>query len=344
MSTPAVVAHEPTSLAAVHDQCAAIEAWAEACESVPELRDASNKLAAIDTYLERTSIEGRARTAAAMRRLEVRIGQLLGPAEKGRPSNGNVPREERLPGNRRHDFRQMAEHEDVVEEVIADSTDEDPASRRKVTEAIRRRRQPDTTEVEPRFKESVKPRKARSTKPDDSVRPETSADEAGGGGQVAKTRARVVSPTAGRSVGSASSDTAPGLTDPTQGGGDEGAAAEGDVDLPRQHVDDGCQGHDLARSAPEPTPAWRGPGGRAGSASVGAPAGPGPSLDVAAMVHDLGCVPDADAEVVATDDLRVLVAWCQRQLAHRGFEEPHERCREHLAHMQRLLDEARAAA
>jgi hypothetical protein len=62
------------------------------------------------------------------------------------------------------------------------------------------------------------------------------------------------------------------------------------------------------------------------------------------MVHDLWCVPDEDAEVVATDDLRVLVAWCQRQLAHRGFEDPHERCREHLAHMQRLLDEARAAA
>jgi hypothetical protein len=154
MITPAVVTHEPTSLAAVHDQCAAIEAWAEACQSVPELRDASNKLAAIDTYLERTSIEGRARTAAAMRRLEVRIGQLLGPAEKGRPSNGNVPREEHLPGNRRHDFRQMAEHEDVVEDVIADSTDEDPASRRKVTEAIRRQRQADT-EVEPCFKGSV---------------------------------------------------------------------------------------------------------------------------------------------------------------------------------------------
>jgi hypothetical protein len=84
--------------------------------------------------------------------------------------------------------------------------------------------------------------------------------------------------------------------------------------------------------------------GSAGSASVGAPAGPGPSLDVAAMVHTLGRVPDPDAEVVATSDLRVLVAWCQRQLAHRGFEDPHERCREHLAHMQRLLDEARAAA
>jgi hypothetical protein len=173
----------------------------------------------------------------------------------------------------------------------------------------------------------------------------SSADAAGGGEQVANTRARVVSPPGGRSVGSGSSAAAPGpSTDPNEGGGDEGAAAEGDVDLPRQQVDDGSQGHDLARSAPEPTPAWQGPGGRAGPASVGAPAGPGPSFDVAAMVHDLGCVPDADAEVVATSDLRVLVAWCQRQLAHRGFEDPHERCREHLAHMQRLLDEARAAA
>jgi hypothetical protein len=349
MITPAVVANEPTSLAAVHDQCAAIEAWAEACESVPELRDASNKLAAIDTYLERTSIEGRARTAAAMRRLEVRIGQLLGPAEKGRPSNGNVPREQRLPGNRRHDFRQMAEHEDVVEEVIADSTDENPASRRKVTEAIRRRRQPDTTEVEPRFKGSVKPMKPPAQKAaalgSDERPPRSSADDAGGGEQAANTRARVVSPPGGRSVGSGSSDTTPGpSTDPTQGEGVEGAAAEGDVDPATAVVDDGSQGHDLGRSAPEPTPAWQGPGGRAGSASVGAPAGPGPSLDVAGMVHALGRVPDPDAEVVATSDLRVLVAWCQRQLAHRGFEDPHERCREHLAHMQRLLDEARAAA
>jgi hypothetical protein len=162
MITPAVVTHEPTSLAAVHDQCAAIEAWAEACQSVPELRDASNKLAAIDTYLERTSIEGRARTAAAMRRLEVRIGQLLGPAENRGPATPH--RDERLHDQQRSDFRRMAEHEDVVEEVIACSTDEDPASRRKVTEAIRHRRQPETTEVEPRFKGSVTPMKRPASK------------------------------------------------------------------------------------------------------------------------------------------------------------------------------------
>jgi hypothetical protein len=179
----------------------------------------------------------------------------------------------------------------------------------------------------------------------------SSADEAGGGEQVALTAMGsgphdvAQAEVRGSAVGTATSDTTPGPSnDPTQGEGDEGAAAEGDVDPATALVDDGRQGHDLARSAPEPTPAWQGPGGRAGSASVGAPAGPGPSFDVARAVHDLGRVPDEDAEVVDTDDLRVLVAWCQRQLAHRGHEDPHERCRQHLAHMQRLLDEARAAA
>jgi hypothetical protein len=181
--------------------------------------------------------------------------------------------------------------------------------------------------------------------------PSSSADEAGIDEQVALTAMgsgphdEAQAEVRGSAVGTATSDIAPGpSTDPTQGEGDEGAAAEGDVDPATAVGDDGSQSHDLGRSAPEPTPAWQGPGGRAGAASVGAPAGPGPSFDVAGMVHALRRVPDPDAEVVATNELRVLVAWCQRQLAHRGFEDPHERCREHLAHMQRLLDEARAAA
>jgi hypothetical protein len=189
---------------------------------------------------------------------------------------------------------------------------------------------------------------APAPRSDDSVPPEPSA-EARSDEQVALTAMgsgphdEAQAEVRGSAVGTATSDIASGLTAPTQGEGDEGAAAEGDVDLPRQHVDDGPQGHDLGHSAPEPTPAWRGPGGRAGPASVGAPAGPGPSFDVADIVRALGFVPDADAEVVETEDLRVLVAWCHRQLARRGFEDPHERCRQHLAHMQRLLDESRAA-
>ncbi|MDA8297409.1 MAG: hypothetical protein M0004_12635 [Actinomycetota bacterium] len=120
-----------------------IEQWAQTCVSVPELRDASNRLAAIDEYLARTSTEGRNRVAAAMLQLEVRIGELLGPAKPGNPQfsptsvatevaspaewNGEDGRERanRLVGEKsllskdeRHDFRQMAAHPEVVERVI----------------------------------------------------------------------------------------------------------------------------------------------------------------------------------------------------------------------------------
>lgn len=138
-----VLASNPTSLVAVDDQCAAVEAWAEQCESIPELRDATNRLAAIDEYLTRTSTEGRGRVAAAMRRLEVRIGKLLGPAEHGGDRKSDQVRhdgldpEDGLTRHQRTDFRQMAENEDEVEDVIAESTDEAPASRRKITDRIR---------------------------------------------------------------------------------------------------------------------------------------------------------------------------------------------------------------
>lgn len=128
-----VVTTEPASLVAVHDQCAALEAWAEQCSSVAELRDASNKLAAIDEYLARTTTEGRGRVAAAMRRLEVRIGKLLPPSHRGKVRN----RGDELNHRQETEFRQMAEDEDTVEDVIAGSDDEKPASRRKVMRAIR---------------------------------------------------------------------------------------------------------------------------------------------------------------------------------------------------------------
>lgn len=137
-----VVASQPTSLEAVEDQCLMVESWAESCDSIPQLRDASNKLAAISEYLELTSTEGRARVAAAQRRLEVRIGQLLGPASNGgdRKSDqfdrGRTDRDD-LTKDQRSAFRQMAADPETVEDVIATSTDDEPASRRKVTEAIK---------------------------------------------------------------------------------------------------------------------------------------------------------------------------------------------------------------
>jgi len=125
----------PLSPAAIEQRCASIETWAESCQSIPELRDAGAKLAAIDEYLARTSSDGRARLAATQRRLEVRIGVLLGPATVGAhllagKGDGLTPKE-------RHAFRLLASDPDAVEDAIATSTDDEPASRRSVLSAIR---------------------------------------------------------------------------------------------------------------------------------------------------------------------------------------------------------------
>ena len=135
------VSTEPTSLVAVAFQCASIERWADTCDSIPELRDANNKLAAIDEYLNRTSTEGRARVAEAQRHLEVRIGTLLGPADLGgdRKSDQFTREVTDLSANERSQFRAMADNADVVDAVVAESTDEAPASRRKVMKAIKQR-------------------------------------------------------------------------------------------------------------------------------------------------------------------------------------------------------------
>lgn len=66
--------------------CEQIEAWAQAEADARAIKEAADRLAAIDEYLARTATEGRARVAATLRRLKVRIGQLLGPAKVGRPS------------------------------------------------------------------------------------------------------------------------------------------------------------------------------------------------------------------------------------------------------------------
>ena len=134
---PAII--ETTSAVVLADQCSALELWADGCESIPELRDANNRLAAIEEYLNRTSTEGRARVAEAQRHLEVRIGELLGPAERGgdRKSDQFTREVIDLSANERSQFRAMAEHPNIVEDVIAESTNDAPASRRKVINAIR---------------------------------------------------------------------------------------------------------------------------------------------------------------------------------------------------------------
>jgi hypothetical protein len=76
-----------------------------------------------------------------MRYLEVRIGELLGKAKRGgdRRSDQITREVDGLTPNERHDFRTMAAHADVVEDVIAGATDETwPKSARSPRESAKR--------------------------------------------------------------------------------------------------------------------------------------------------------------------------------------------------------------
>ena len=73
--------------------------------------------------------------ASAQRLLETRIGVLLGPSTTGAHSSASEGPD--LTPNERSLFRKMADNPDVVDDVIEGSTDEEPASRRKVLAAIK---------------------------------------------------------------------------------------------------------------------------------------------------------------------------------------------------------------
>lgn len=134
---PALRTSGPMTVELVADQCRTIEVWAERCDSIDALRDADAKLAAIAEYVKRTDVQGRAKVVAARRRLEIRIGQLLGAREQGKRSDLSLASEKSdLTPNERSQFRKLADHPDIVDAVIDDSTDATPASRRRVLDEI----------------------------------------------------------------------------------------------------------------------------------------------------------------------------------------------------------------
>lgn len=121
--------------------CDHIELNLPLVDDVAEVYDAKAKLSAIDAYLGQKSKDGKARLNATMRRLEVRIGELLGATSQG--ARNDLGQElsgatESLPLSKdeRREFRQMAENKEIVETVVSISTDNEPASRRKVLRAI----------------------------------------------------------------------------------------------------------------------------------------------------------------------------------------------------------------
>lgn len=121
--------------------CERATVWVEQAHDVAEIKDNLNRFAAIDRYMELTGADHRKPVQATMRRFEVRIAE-VSPARQGeRTDLQPIPHEEEvIPANRLSEFRQMAANPDVVDEVINESTDEDPPSRRKVMKAIKQRR------------------------------------------------------------------------------------------------------------------------------------------------------------------------------------------------------------
>ena len=101
---------------------------------VGALKDAAARLGAIDEYLNRTSTEGRKQVQETMRRLEARCGWLLGQGIPG--AHSSATEGAGLSKDERHAFRKMAANPEVVEQVIAASTDARPPSRSKVLGAI----------------------------------------------------------------------------------------------------------------------------------------------------------------------------------------------------------------
>jgi len=136
MSELPILSRTPMTLAEVEQDCSAVESWTENCDDIEAITKAVDWLNVVEEFLVRTSTEGRSRVLKAMRRLEVRIGQLNERRGAGRPS-ANCPRADNsIPRQRAAEFELMANNADVVEEVLAASSDDDPPTRRKVLKAI----------------------------------------------------------------------------------------------------------------------------------------------------------------------------------------------------------------
>lgn len=100
-----------------------------------EVLGTKTQLEALEAFVESKSQLGEVQAAA--RRVEVRIGQLLGPGVQGQhtPAALSVVTE-RVTPDERYEFRQMAEHEDIVERVIAERKEAGRASRRRCLQEI----------------------------------------------------------------------------------------------------------------------------------------------------------------------------------------------------------------
>lgn len=136
-----LVVPRPHEVTSPYELCDAIEAALPMVTDAAELAEAKAKLLAIETYMAQHTKQGRARLAAALRRIEIRMGEVLGEATRdhdrspgAKSLTGNLGA---IPKKERHELRLLAAHRDVAEGVIAKADDAKPPSRKKCLDAIR---------------------------------------------------------------------------------------------------------------------------------------------------------------------------------------------------------------
>ena len=137
---PAIPQPDKLTIAEAREVIAEVVEWANQCDDAEMVDQAREMFSVVVAYLR---INDAAREGeAAMRYLEMRIGELAGPAVMGRNQHDGrgFHNDETLSSIHPatlHGFRKMAAHPEVVEQVIADSTQQSPPSRNKVLNAIR---------------------------------------------------------------------------------------------------------------------------------------------------------------------------------------------------------------
>lgn len=121
-----------------------VEAAAAGTTDPHVVNDLSNRWAAITEYLRRTSTEGLKQAEATKIRLLARIAELTPKQPRGpKPHHGNPifigadKNSDPLPKDRMVEARKIAEHPDIVERVIEESTDADPPTKAKVIREIK---------------------------------------------------------------------------------------------------------------------------------------------------------------------------------------------------------------
>jgi hypothetical protein len=100
-------------------------------DDINAIEDGRRRLLALQTYF--TKKENKQEVEIAARWCEVRIGELLGPAEQTHPGKKASHAREVLPKNDRHNFRLMAQNKKIVERSIASGK----ITRNKIIEAIK---------------------------------------------------------------------------------------------------------------------------------------------------------------------------------------------------------------